>query len=46
MTARIPLEQNGQFAIRRQGRMHRPFRAIRPQTRVDKGKILVNEVDL
>jgi len=36
MTARIPLEQNGQFAIRRQGRMHRPFRAIRPLTRADK----------
>ncbi|XP_046457732.1 ubiquitin-protein ligase E3C-like isoform X1 [Daphnia pulex] len=29
----LPLERNGQLSFRRQGRLHRPFRAIRPLTR-------------
>lgn len=29
----LPLERNNQLSLRRQGRLHRPFRAIRPMTR-------------
>ncbi|XP_057365077.1 ubiquitin-protein ligase E3C-like [Daphnia carinata] len=29
----LPLERNGQVSLRRQGRLQRPFRAIRPLTR-------------
>jgi ubiquitin-protein ligase E3 C len=33
----LPLERNGQLSLRRQGRLHRPFRAIRPMTRNEIG---------
>ena len=35
----LPLERNNQLSLRRQGRLHRPFRAIRPMTRNEIGSL-------
>lgn len=37
----LPLERSGQLSFRRQSRLHRPFRAIRPLTRNEIGKYSV-----